>query len=243
MSLPDIVWLVHETDNEPLRYSIRSVVTHCAGLYGNLWVAGVMPDWLCGVGLIPSHRCSEKFADIRAKVTALATDDRLSDDVVIFNDDYYAVEQITDWSPYHMGPTSEYLENERKRGRTPQRNRWDRAIFETAGWMERQGYGDILCYEGHCPLMFNRARLAAVLDAFPGGTVCDYPGFYPAAGSGGVGVRALNAKIGHSAESFHAKTGAGIRWLSSNDEAFGNGLIGGFIRGMFRQPSIYEAVT
>jgi len=231
--LPDLAYLVHETENEPLRYSIRSVAQNCSGLYGNIWIVGNMPDWLQGVGHIPSPRGRGKFVDIRNKVEALCADDRVADQVVILNDDYYATEKITTWETYHMGLTSEYL-----KGKPVTSNTWFQALKLTAEWMERQGYGDILCYEGHVPLLFDRHKLGEIISRYPAKVICDYPGFYPAAGAAGEGVRATNAKIVTS-EHFHERIGT-IPWASSNDASFADGLIGGFIRGLFRTPSQYE---
>jgi len=233
MTVPDLAWLVHETDNLPLRYSIRSIAENAEGMFGNLWIVGQMPDWLQSVGHVPAPRASEKFADIRSKVSALCADDRLSDRVVILNDDYFAMEPVTSWSPYHMGPTSKYLA-----GKPVDRNTWFQALRNTAAWMRGRGHGDILCYEGHVPLLFDRHKLGEVLSEYPVDRSCDYPGFYPVAGAGGEGIQGLNAKVGPDASDFHEK--AHLPWLSCNDKSFAEGMVGGYVRGAFREPCKYE---
>lgn len=239
---PDLVWLVHRTDNEELRHSIRSVVQNAPGLYNKLWIAGEMPPWLRGVGHIPVNSPPEKFASIRAKVTALANDARLADRVVIFNDDYFLMDPIASWDAYHMGPTSAYLGHLATQGKVETRNTWVRAVANTARWMQSQGHGDILCYEGHVPLLFDRRKLADVLAQYPTDQTCDYPGFYPIAGAAGVGKKGYNAKVadrglGDLEQKLNSPDHS---WLSSNDVSFAEGMVGGYIRGAFRTPSPYE---
>lgn len=242
VGLPDLAWLVHEQDNELLRYSMRSVATHAAGMYRRVWIVGVLPEWVTGVGHIPAAYAGEKFRDIRAKVTALTTHPGIARTVVILNDDYVATRPVESWEPTHMGPTAAFLAAEAARGRTSRRNTWIRAVENTAAWMADQGHGDILCYEGHVPLAFDRARLAEALGAYPGDRSCDYPGFYPVAGAAGPGARALNAKIGPTAAEFLDKyTHPGMPgWVSTNDAGFREGMVGGFIRGLHPQPCAYE---
>lgn len=239
---PDLAYLVHEADNELLRYSLRSIHTYAAGMFRKVWIVGVLPEWVTGVGHIPTEYAGEKFADIRAKVSALCADKRVAARVVIMNDDYMATEPVQSWDAYHMGPTSEYLAREAERGRKPQTNTWIAAVANTAAWMAEQGHGDIDCFEGHVPLEFRRRALGKVLAEYPAGRSCDYPGFYPVAGSAPVAGRAINAKVGPSPAEFLAKlSNPGMPgWISTNDAGFAEGMVGGYIRGMFRTPSPHE---
>jgi len=239
--VPDVAYLVHETDNESLRHSLRSLARNAIGLFGRVWIVGVLPQWVTGVEHLPLEHAGEKFADIRAKVTALASHDGVADEVVIMCDDVFIVDPITTWAPFHMGSTAAYLDAEASRGRVPARNTWIRAVANTAQWMAEQGHGDIDCYEGHVPLCFDRHRLADVLAQYPTDRTCDYPGFYPLAGAAGEGVQAGNAKVKElDGPEFEAKLALPIPYLSTNDASFRDGVVGGFIRGLFRQPCQYE---
>lgn len=240
-ALPDLAWLVHEADNELLRYSLRSIERHAGGMFRKVWIVGVLPDWAENVGHIPVEYAGEKFADIRAKVAALCADKRVAHTVVILNDDHIATGPVT-WDAVHMGPTSAYLKAEAARGRTSARNTWIRAVENTSAWMADQGHGDIDCFEGHVPLMFNRRELGKVLAEYPADRSCDYPGFYPAAGAAPVAGEALNAKIGPSADEFLSKVDDPRMpgWISTNDAGWREGMVGGFIRGMFRERSTFE---
>jgi hypothetical protein len=241
MSLPDIAWLVHETDNELLRYSMRSVAAYGQGTYRKAWIVGVMPEWVTGADLIevaePDPR--EKFASIRAKVEALVSHQGVAREVVVLNDDAIAVAPIT-WEAVHMGSTADYLAQEAGRGRTSRSNTWIRAVENTARWMAEQGHGDIDCYETHVPLRFRTHDLRKALAAYPADVSCDYPGFYPIAGCG-AGARGENAKIGPDAEEFLDRLPRLPGWVSTNDRGFATGMVGGYIRGLHREPCTFEA--
>lgn len=242
--LPDLAYLVHETDNELLRHSLRSIDRHAQGSFRDVWIVGTLPAWVVNVRHLPVAEPDprEKFASIRSKVTAIGDCDEMAERVVILNDDHIALGPVTSWEPTHMGPTSGYLAREAERGRVAAHNSWIRAVANTAEWMRERGHGDIDCYEGHVPLCFDRAKLAAILADYPPDRSCDYPGFYPEAGAAGPGERALNAKIGPSADEFLAKICHPDMpaWLSTNDKGFTLGMVGGYIRGMLREPCKYE---
>lgn len=240
---PDLVYLVHEAENELLRHSLRSIDRHADGMYRKVWIVGVLPTWARNVEHIPLEPAGEKFADIRKKVTAAMSDKRVAANVVIMNDDHIATGPVS-WDAVHMGSTAKYLAEEAARGRVARKNTWIAAVENTAVWMADRGYGDIDCFEGHVPLMFSKAKLRKILADYPVEMTCDYPGFYPEAGSAPLGRWALNAKIGPSAEEFLSKIDDPRMpgWVSTNDAGWREGMIGGFIRGMYREPSRFEEV-
>lgn len=231
--LPDLAWFVHETDNEPLRYSIRSFVQNAAGLYRRIWIVGALPEWLTGVGHIPvaEPEPREKFASIRAKLDALARDRRVTRQVVVVNDDVYAVRPVESWEPTHLGPTSGYVAANAPR---PGRNSWWDAMRATAEWVG----GDPLCYAGHVPLLYDRALLRDALDRYPADQRLLDCGLYPIAGAGGEGTRALNAKIGPDDYAKLDDPRMPGYW-SSNDRSWA-GEVGRRVRAAFPTPCEHE---
>lgn len=242
-AVPDLVYPVRPGENEELRYSLRSVATNAPGLYRKVWVvvtdAATLPGWLTGVEVLEAG-AEGKQADIRAKVTAAAHEKRVASRFVLMTDDCYLVEPITAWEAFHMGPTSAYVKHLRGEGVT-ERNGWLRTVIATAEWMAEQGYGDILVRQGHRPLLWDKRKLAAALAAYPADRRLDVVGLYDIAGAAGEGRRGTNAKIGNDPAAFHQRLAElDVPWLSSNDASFAEGMIGGYIRGMFRTPSPYE---
>lgn len=251
-ALPDLVYPLKPVgDCDELRYSLRSVATNAEGLYRKVWVvvtdAAALPEWLTGVEVIEAGSPDGRTADVRAKYVAVVNDKRVASRVVLMADDAFLMDPIDDWPAYHMGPTSEYLAQLRAQGLSGTRG-WIRAISDTADWMAERGHGDILCRQGHRPLPWHTKRLAKALAEYPADRALDVLGLYDLAGAGGVGEelriskgRPGNAKVNSDAASFHEKVGVlDIPWLSSNEQGFAGGMIGGYIRGCFREPSRYE---
>lgn|GEM_PF-1267133 len=240
MALPDLVWLVRPgDDNEELRYSLRSVARNADGLFRKVWIVGTVPSWVTGVEGLPLDPAAEKFANMRQSLAAVVRDRRVAAQIVVFNDDHFVTEPITEWAAFHLGRTSAYVQHLASIGTTSKRNTWVRAVENTAEWMRAEGHGDIYCYEAHTPLLFNRRALAAALDAYPADRSLAYPGLYPVAGAAGEGVNAGNSKVVRPGE-LAVKVALPMPYLSSNDASFADGEVGAHIRAMFPEPSPFE---
>lgn len=247
-ALPDLVYPVLPVGEcDELRYSLRSVATNADGLYRKVWIvvtdAATLPSWLTGVEIIEAGHPGGPKPDFRAKVEAACAHRGVAARFVLLNDDHFLVDPIEQWEAFHSGPTSAYLA--RLASLTPpmtvRNSAWVRAITSTAEWMAEQGYGDILARQGHRPLLWHKTKLGKALAEYPRDRVVDVLGLYDIAGAAGVGRMAGNAKVTSLPEAFHAKIAElDIPWLSSNDRGFAQGLIGGYIRGIFRTPSRYE---
>jgi hypothetical protein len=244
-ALPDLVYPVKPTEDDcaELRYSLRSIAANAAGLFRKVWIVGSgLPAWLTNVETIDAGSPDGRNADVRAKITAAVHDRRVATRIVILADDNFLVEPITEWAAFHMGPTTKYLER-LGRLKTPLHtgnSGWVRAVAATAAWMADRGHGDILCRQGHRPLLWDRRALAEAIDAYPADQPMDYLGFYDIAGAAGEGRRGVNAKVTVADNFQHRLDALNVPWLSSNDRSFREGMIGGYIRGMFREPSPYE---
>ena len=154
--------------------------------------------------------------------------------IVVMNVDYIATGPVDGWPAFHMGATSEYVAKQFR-----PRNSWWEALKVTAEWMRGKGYGDILCYAGHVPLVYSKPRLRELLAEYPRGQRLLDVGLYPAAGDGGEGSWALNAKCGPDDA---GKLGDERMppYLSTNDASFA-GEIGDKVRAWFPEPCRWEA--
>lgn len=243
-ALPDLVYPVRAGENEELRYSLRSIVANADGLFRKVWIVGTgLPSWLTGVEVLEAGADGGRVADVRAKITAAAKHRGVASRFVLLNDDHFLVDPISKWEAFHMGPTTVYLKHLETLDPplTPRNNKWVRTVAATAEWMAEQGHGDILCRQGHRPLLWDKRKLSKALAEYPDDHELDVLGLYDLAGAGGVGRLGGNAKIINDPAAFHAKLAElDIPWLSSNDRSFSEGMIGGYIRGMFREPSKFE---
>lgn len=244
VALPDLVYPVRSGENEELRYSLRSIAAHADGLFRKIWVIGTdLPSWLTGVEVIEAGADGGRVSDVRAKITAATKHRGVASKFVLLNDDHFLVDPISEWEPFHMGPTSAYLVHLETLTPplTPRNNKWARTVATTAEWMSEQGHGDILCRQGHRPLLWDKRKLAKAIAEYPADRELDVLGLYDLAGAAGVGRLAGNSKIINDPAAFHQKLAElDIPWLSSNDRSFSEGMIGGYIRGMFREPCRFE---
>lgn len=236
---PDVVYPFKDTGGtDELRYSLRSLAVNATGTFGKVWIVGDLPDWVTGVNRIEHCDVLDKVRDFRARVAAAANHPGVSAQFVLMNDDIYLTRKIRRFEAYHSGPSSEHYARMVARGANPA---WLACFKTTTDWMRERGHGDVLTRQGHRPLLWDKAKLAAVLAEYPPSQLLDVVGLYDEAGAGGVGVLAPNMKVA-STKQYHKKIAAldVCPWLSSSDDSFREGLIGGHIRALFPKPSRFE---
>lgn len=236
VAAPDLVYVVRPgDDNEELRYSLRSVSTNAP--HRKVWIVGTVPGWLRNVEGIPLEPHPEKFANQRQSLAAACAHPDVSEVFVLMNDDHFVTEKITTWPTIHLGVTSEYLQRRLEGGRI--RNTWLKAVRDTAEWMAEQGHGDVLCYEAHVPLLFNKQALGDLITSYPAGRYMVAGELYAVAGAGGVGAQGLNVKV-KTDEEFAEKRDQSAPFISTNEDTFAHLAVGEYIRSLFPTPSKYE---
>jgi len=237
-TLPDLVYLVRSGENEELRYSLRSVAKHAKGLYRDIWVVGTgLPEWLDGVRVLPVPDGVDKHETMRRKTLAVCDHAEVTDTFVLLNDDYFLIKPIKEWVVYHMGPVSKWLKAKLTGGMM---TAYLRDVYLTSDWMRKQGYGDVLVRETHSATVWDRRKLADVLRKYPANRGLTVVELYAAAGAGGEGVHAMNAKVHHDKHLETKLAAADSPWLSSSDVSWAKSKIGDHIRGLFPRKSKYE---
>jgi len=211
-------------NHEELRYSLRSLAVNAADVT-QVWVVGKVPDWVKGVRRLPLDPAPEKFANQRRSLTAAVNAKGAPREFYLMNEDHYVIEPIIGRMPMvHMGPTRAWL-----KANWRDRNSWFRAVRNTTDWLcARAGVDDVLCYETHTPLLMDRDRLRTLLAEYPADVSLAMSMLYVAAGAGGEGTHAGNAKskIG---DDLAAKLEQPMPYLSGNQESF-DGEVGDVLR-------------
>jgi hypothetical protein len=95
------VYLCKNGDNEELRYSLRSVEKFFPD--SEVWVVGGRPDWYSG-NFIQIKGSSDIFQNVKNSLAAIITEDLISEDVVIMNDDFFFVKTL-DIIPHYVSGT------------------------------------------------------------------------------------------------------------------------------------------
>jgi hypothetical protein len=98
---PDVVYIARAGENEELRYSLRSLVNIP---HGRVWlVGGRPPHWYTGDRIPTPQTGLKKDISGRAMVTACLHPE-ISDEFLLFNDDFYVMTPGPPPGPMHRGP-------------------------------------------------------------------------------------------------------------------------------------------
>jgi len=152
----DVVYICRPGENEELRYSLRSLSNLP---HGNVWVAGDAPDWYTG-NLIKLKQSGNKYENARNNLRALCDDNRISDTVVLMNDDFYVVRPIDSVPTLHGGEV--YDKIARHAAYAPD-SPYVALLWDTLHILAGRGVSTSLDYALHVPMVMDRNKLADLL--------------------------------------------------------------------------------
>jgi hypothetical protein len=111
MSTSIIIPLGHGShwNNLELRYCLRSIEKYLTG-YGDIFIVGEKPDWVCNIIHIPCPDYGDKTYDkernIYTKIMTAIADERVTEDFLFMNDDHYLLRGYeTSSFPYYFDST------------------------------------------------------------------------------------------------------------------------------------------
>lgn len=229
----DVVYLLKEADENPeLVYSIRSVVEnfpHKRIVFSGGKPKNLEPDLHIKV---KQDRAS-KWENTRKNLQAIVDDDRITENFWLFNDDFFALEPISeDIHSYY----DNYIEDVIKKT--------ERGFGHPIDWTRRLRHLiDILRenklpernYAVHKPMLISRKKLKAVLEKFPDEPMIRalYGNYYHLRGenSPDYKVRVQNYNLNRIKK---------WNFVSTQDDSFMYGTIGGYLRNRFSVPSRFE---
>lgn len=164
----DIVYPLKNCDIcEELIYSLRSLenVPH-----DKVFIVGGCPKCVNKekVAHIPVLQGSNRYQNTTLSLIAACDDSRISDDFILFNDDFFVLEKIENpVQELNLNMGSLYAQAERliKKNNTY----YGESLFKTAEFLSKKcGIKEPLSYELHTPFIFNKAKLKEIfcLDEF-----------------------------------------------------------------------------
>lgn len=153
----DVVYVVRLGDrNEPLRWSLRSLtnVPH-----DRVWLAGHCPPWVAETaGWVPVEQAQRaRWTNVRENLRAACSCPDVSDPFLLFNDDFYAVEPVTEVPVMHRGPVERWLQA--RKGGT-----YAKGLQATVELLAREGIEGPLNYGCHVPLPVRKGPMLDALD-------------------------------------------------------------------------------
>ncbi|MBS9533860.1 hypothetical protein KIH27_09715 [Mycobacterium sp. M1] len=160
----DVVYITaEERTNEALRYSLRSVAANFP--HRKVWLSGFQPIWLANVGYIPEAGGETKEARIYNTALAVAQHPDVSDQFVMFNDDFFITEPMTKMPMRYLQPLRKHCDEPLiKAGK----DGWAQTMRSTLDLLLELGVKNPLSYELHVPMMFDKKVLAEVMEPYVG---------------------------------------------------------------------------
>ena len=155
----DIVYVCRAGENRELRYSLRSVSANVA--HERVHIVGGWPPWISpAVHLHERPTLGTKYLTTTAHVRYACGAPEISDPFILFNDDFFALEQVPEIRPMHRGDVDSVL----RRYRTLN-SPWARGMRATAQHL-RATFPDRLLYsyEVHVPMIIHKEKMIMALD-------------------------------------------------------------------------------
>jgi glycosyltransferase involved in cell wall biosynthesis len=132
-------------DNE-LRFCLRAIERLLKG-YRNIYIVGHLPRWCTNVVHIKHSEYHPKANNIHDKVAAACKHPDITDDFILFNDDYFLVQAVdAPIYPYYYSDSA--LDEVMTR---PKADPYRRLVVDTYSEINTARYYDI-----HCPIVINK---------------------------------------------------------------------------------------
>lgn len=222
----DIVYIL-KSDVVPdeLRYSLRSLENMP---HGKVWFFTGCPEGFKPDRFVPFEQIgARKWERATSTYRAISQTDEVTDDFWMFNDDFFIMQPVGELPYMYDGRLMDRVAAIRaRRGAST----YARRLNETRRELERHGL-DTLNYALHVPMLFNKAKVLEVLDAFP-----DCPMFRSLYGNYWKvgGIETPDVKI------YDLERVPERELASTSDAAFRDGAVGKFIRNRFNTPCKWE---
>lgn len=226
----DVVYFCRDGENEELVYSIRSI---CANLkFRKLWIVGGCPDCIKPDELLkPAWIGSDKWQRVHNNFYAVGTNDAITENFVLFNDDFFVMKPTTEIKPVYRCSLYEHIVKiENKYNERP--NKYTKLLRKCARNLESKGK-TCLSYELHVPMVINRKKLLEILREYPDGraTRTLYGNHF------GIGGEQMNdVKIHDSCQIIDENT----QFISTDDNSWRRPDIQNYMKNKFNKKSKYE---
>lgn len=156
----DVIYPVRPGDDNPeLMYSLRSLEANYP--HDRVWIIGHKPAWLTDVEYIPGN-FGDYHSNVYNNIRLACEHPDIAEDIVIFNDDFFITEPITDIHTLYRSSLTEHLDLPRvKRG-----GWWKASLETTQVCLQAHGIADPISYELHLPFPCSKTLMAETLTLF-----------------------------------------------------------------------------
>ena len=154
----DYVYICRDGENEELRYSLRSIEKNMPE--GRVWLIGNRPRWYIG-DLVYVKDVGGKFENIRNCTKVASEHSEISDNFVLMNDDFFALNKILTIPTLHGGLLIDKIERYKELGMA---SKYIKLLELTYKQLVSSGIKDPIDYDIHVPMIMNKNKLRESLD-------------------------------------------------------------------------------
>ena len=158
----DIVYILRDGKNEELRYSLRSVEKNYP--HERVVFYGGRPDGIEPDLFVPYTQPGDtKWEKVRNTIEMICKNDQLTEDFILFNDDFFIMKPVETPTNYYDGTLEERIKTIEGAifGRHSEYSDRLRHLAET---LRRAGIPNPLNYAHHTPMIINRKKMLETLE-------------------------------------------------------------------------------
>jgi hypothetical protein len=244
----DVVYAVKPDEfNEELRYSLRSIAKNLK--HDQVFISGYMPPFLnpetCihidsyNKPLIHDPRNSRhrnRYQDAESNWIGACTDERVSSNFILMNDDFFIMKPVKRVMTYHDGDLQEAINRRIQRFGKVQ---YALSMQNTHNYLTQNGYTNLKSYAVHVPTIINKTKRLKIselqCDMLKNGNVILARTLYGNIFNIG-GKEIQDVKVSSWLKDIPKNT----TYLSTNNRSFAVGEVGKYIRSKFPDKCCYE---
>jgi hypothetical protein len=223
----DYVYICRSGDNDELRYSLRSIEENMPK--GRVWVVGHRPIWYIG-DFIPVDDIGGKFDNIVNCIKTVSENNDISDNFILMNDDFFALNPIDKLKNYHGGLLENKIARYKELRMAP---KYIRLLELTLRQLKENGINSPMDYDIHVPIIMNKAILKDAINL----------AFFPRSAYGNLAkleaIKITDVKIYSNGEKINWHEIINNDFVSTEDNSFIS-LKNNILNKMFDKPSQLE---
>lgn len=159
----DLVYILKASECNPdLQMSLRSIAKFCN--FRNVWLVGYKPSWVRNVKYIPTKQNQDKWKNSIINYTAACTNEEISDNFILMNDDFFALKPIRNWRA-NLNVCLGTLEEEvAKNIDNPKKSRWKYGFDYAVDLLSHLNTKHTYNYETHLPIIINKKKFLEMMN-------------------------------------------------------------------------------
>ena len=234
----DIVYLCKNSGRDEIIYSLRSLenIPH-----NKVFIVGDCHKYINKekVIYIPAENNGSKYHNTTANLKLACHDERLSDDFILMNDDFFILKRIENPREelnLHKGTIAKVYE--RLSAKYPLGSGYLHGMKETETLLKNLGVEQPLCYDLHIPFVLNKQKFLQIFEKY-GEEISNIPCFHKRSFYGNLYYK--NSKFMDDIKTDGVKNlfpEKDQKFISSSDFSFDTMKL--FLKDIFNKKSVYE---